>query len=60
MFGDLEPLFNQTTAVGDLVRDRGAVTVIYDGRIVLNTPPGLEDIVEFNQYQTANGSDIFN
>ena len=60
VFGDLEPLFNQTTAVGDLVRDRGAVTVIYDGRIVLNTPPGLEDIVEFNQYQTANGSDIFN
>jgi hypothetical protein len=60
VFGDIEPLFNQTTAVGDLVRDRGAVTVIYDGRIVLNTPPGLEDIVEFNQYQTANGSQIFN
>lgn len=60
VFGDLEPLFNQTTAVGDLVRDRGAVTVIYDGRIILNTPPGLEDIVEFNQYQTANGNNIFN
>jgi len=59
VFGDIEPLFTQTTATGNLGVDRGAVTVIYDGRIVQNTPPGLKDIVEFNQYQVVNGNDIF-
>jgi len=59
VFGDIQPLFRSTTAVGDITLDRGAVTVLYDGRIIQNTPPGLEDVVEFNQFQTATGSSIY-
>lgn len=59
VFGDIQPLFKGQTVAGDLSRDRGTVTVRYDGRIVGNTPPGLEAVVEFNQFQTATGSTIY-
>lgn len=59
VFLDIEPLFTGTTASGNLSRDRGAVTVRYDGRIVDNTPPGLESVIEFSQFQTATGSSIY-
>lgn len=52
IFGDSGPLFAGTSNPGDLQADKGAVTVIYDSNIILNTPPGLQSIVQFNQYQT--------
>lgn len=53
IFGDSGPLFSGTSNPGDLEADKGAVTVIYDSNIILNTPPALQSIVQFNQYQTV-------
>ncbi len=53
IFGDSGPLFAGTSNPGDLLADRGSVTVIYDSGIILNTPPGLQSIIQFNQYQTV-------
>jgi hypothetical protein len=53
IFGDSGPLFAGTSNPGDLLADQGAVTVIYDSGIILNTPPGLQSIIQFNQYQTV-------
>lgn len=59
VFGNIQPLFTMTSATGSVLTDRGAVTVIYDGRIVGNTPPGLNDIVKFNQFQSSTGYSIY-
>jgi hypothetical protein len=53
IFGDSGPLFAGTSNPGNLLTDQGAVTVIYDSGIILNTPPGLQSIIQFNQYQTV-------
>ena len=60
VYGDIDPLFAGVTAAGDLSKDRGGVTVIYDGRITRRVPPGLQDVIKFNQFQTAIGSPLFN
>ncbi len=59
IMADIEPLLENTSSAGNFNFDRGAVTVRYDGRIVNNTPPGLEAVIEFNQFQTATGSSLF-
>lgn len=49
LIGNVYELFSRRTAVGDPTRNEGSVTIKYDQRILLNTPPALGDLVDISQ-----------
>lgn len=49
LIGNVYKLFRDRIAVGDPRKDEGAVTIKYDERILLNTPPGIGDLVDIKQ-----------
>ncbi|MDP2642288.1 MAG: hypothetical protein Q8P62_00405 [Candidatus Peregrinibacteria bacterium] len=49
LIGNVSELFSTRTGAGDPTKDEGAVTVRYDERILLNTPPGLSDLLNITQ-----------
>lgn len=53
VFGDIKELFQTRLYSGDPRRDEGAIVIRYDERIILNTPPGLEQIIDLNQVEVA-------
>ena len=53
VYGNLEPLFNKRTFTGSPRRELGNIVIYYDARILLNTPPGLEDFLGTNWQEVA-------
>ena len=49
LIGNVTELFKTRTGAGDPTKDEGAITVRYDERILLNTPPGLSDLLNITQ-----------
>lgn len=49
LIGDVNDLFKNRQAVGDPRKDEGSVTIRYDERILLNTPPGINELINVQQ-----------
>lgn len=49
LIGNVYKLFRDRIGVGDPRKDQGAVTIKYDERILLNTPPGIGELVDIKQ-----------
>ncbi len=49
LIGNVAELFSTRTGAGDPTKDEGSVTIRYDERILLNTPPGLSDLLNVTQ-----------
>ena len=54
LVGDIYNLFFNRRSVGDPNRNEGSITVLYDERILLNTPPGLSELIEVSSLRVAN------
>ncbi len=55
LIGNVYDLFLYRQAIGDIFSDIGSIVIRYDERILLNTPPGLEELIDVNQLKTATG-----
>ncbi len=53
LIGDVYNLFYYRRAIGDPYKDQGSITIRYDERILLNTPPGLNELIDVNQLRVA-------
>lgn len=49
LIGDVYELFATRKGYGDPTKDEGSVVVHYDSRILLNTPPGISELVDVDQ-----------
>lgn len=49
LIGDVYDLFYSRRGVGDPLKDQGSVTIRYDERILLNTPPGINELINLKQ-----------
>jgi hypothetical protein len=54
LIGDVYDLFFNRRAIGDPLKDQGSITVRYDQRVLLNTPEGLNQLIDVRQLRTAN------
>ncbi len=54
LIGDVYHLFLNRRGVGDPLKDQGSVTIRYDERILLNTPPGINDLINLKQAIVPN------
>lgn len=53
IYGDIQDLFTHRKFAGDPAANQGSVVIRFDERIILNTPPGLTDILQLNETQVA-------
>ncbi|MBD3328285.1 hypothetical protein GF340_03190 [Candidatus Peregrinibacteria bacterium] len=53
VYGDIEALFRDRVFAGDPSKDEGGITIRFDQRILLNTPPGLRDVLDLSQTEVA-------
>ena len=53
MIGDVYDIFFKRRAIGDPLKDEGSITVKYDQRMLLNTPPGLSELIDLSQLKIA-------
>ena len=53
VYGNINPLLKARTFAGPANYDQGNVVIRYDERIILNTPPGLEDYVDVQSERVA-------
>ena len=53
IYGNLDRLLEQRTFAGPANYDHGNVVIRYDERIMLNTPPGLEEYVDIDSQRVA-------
>ncbi len=49
LIGNVYELFATRKGYGDPTKDEGSVVVHYDSRILLNTPPGISELVDVDQ-----------
>lgn len=49
LIGNVLDLFQNRVAVGDPRKDQGSVTIRYNQRILLNTPPGISEMINIRQ-----------
>jgi hypothetical protein len=49
LIGNVVSLFERRRATVDPRRDEGSVSIHYDARILLNTPPGISDLINLQQ-----------
>jgi hypothetical protein len=54
LIGDVYNLFLHRKGIGDPLKDESSITVKYDERILLNTPPGLTALIDISQLKVAN------
>jgi hypothetical protein len=52
--GDIFELYKSRKGVGDPLKDESSITVKYDQRILLNTAPGLNELIDISQLEVAN------
>ncbi len=53
IYGDIEPLFQKRTTAGSPGLEEASIKIRFDQRILLNTPPGLRDVVTVDQSEGA-------
>ncbi|MFO0781060.1 MAG: hypothetical protein U0519_04250 [Candidatus Gracilibacteria bacterium] len=53
VYGDIQDLFTHRKFAGDPAANEGSVVIRFDERIILNTPPGLKDILQLSQNEVA-------
>ena len=53
LIGDVTDLFKDRKFVGSVAFDQGSVTIKYVENILLNTPPGLSELMNITQLQVA-------
>lgn len=46
LVGDVYELFANRRGVGDPTKNEGSVTIYYDERLLLNTPPGISELID--------------
>ena len=51
--GDLEPLFESRSYIGDARRNQGTIVINYGGWLFYNLPPVLRDIITIQEEQVA-------
>ncbi|MBI4231759.1 hypothetical protein HY605_00885 [Candidatus Peregrinibacteria bacterium] len=54
LIGDVYDLFDKRKGIGDPTKDQGSVTVFYDERVILNTPPGISSLIDVQQAIVPN------
>jgi len=54
LIGNVLHLFQNRIASGDVSKNQGSVTIKYDERILLNTPPGIGELVDIQQAIVPN------
>ncbi|MFH1533794.1 MAG: hypothetical protein ABID64_02590 [Nitrospirota bacterium] len=54
LVGDIYELYKNRKGVGDPLKDESSITVKYDQRILLNTAPGLNELIDISQLEVAN------
>lgn len=54
LIGDVFDLFASRIGIGDPTSDEGSVTIRHDARILLNTPPGLGELINIQQAIVPN------
>ncbi len=53
VYGDIQPLFMKRTFAGDPSENNAAITIRFDQRIILNTPPGLREMLNLTESDVA-------
>ncbi len=53
LIGDVRDIFKNRRAIGDPRKDEGSITVRYDERILLNTPSGLNELINISRLKVA-------
>ena len=53
VYGDIEPLFLNRLFAGDPTLEEAGIVVRFDERIILNTPPGLRDVMNYSSTEVA-------
>ena len=53
LVGDVTNLFEQRRLVGDISQDEGSVTIKFSENFLLNTPPGLSELLDLTQLRVA-------
>ncbi|MFC1749052.1 hypothetical protein ACFL2V_09630, partial [Pseudomonadota bacterium] len=53
IYGDIEPLFKNRIFAGDPREEEGGIVIRFDERVILNTPPGLSDILDISSLEVA-------
>jgi len=53
IYGDIQNLFEHRKYAGDPAANQGSVVIRFDERIILNTPPGLTDVLQLSESQVA-------
>jgi len=53
VYGDIQDLFTHHKFAGDPAANDGSVVIRFDERIILNTPPGLQDVLGLEQSEVA-------
>lgn len=54
LIGDVYDLFDKRKGIGDPSKDQGSVTIFYDERVLLNTPPGISSLIDIQQAIVPN------
>jgi len=54
LIGNVYDLFSKRRGSGDPTKDQGAVVIHYDERILLNTPPGISELIDLQQVIVPN------
>ncbi|HPU95014.1 MAG TPA: hypothetical protein PK398_02455, partial [Candidatus Gracilibacteria bacterium] len=52
LYGDVSDLFSHRLYVGDIDEDEGSVLIRYSENFLINTPPGLKDLMDITQLKT--------
>jgi len=53
VYGEIEPLFLSRLYAGDPSQEEAGIVVRFDERVILNTPPGLRDILSVSESSAA-------
>lgn len=53
IYGDIDPLFGNRKYAGDPTLGQGGIVIRFDERIILNTPPGLRDVLNLSATEVA-------
>ena len=53
IYGDIQDLLSHRKFSGDPASNGGSIVIRFDERIILNTPPGLQDILQLSENQVA-------
>jgi|GEM_PF-6451811 len=53
IYGDIQDLFTHHKFAGDPSANEGSIVIRFDERIILNTPPGLQDVLQLQENQVA-------